>query len=75
MKYNMLPQKRMQKLSCVCVSIIKKPQPTLREVYGMSLVCFIWLSLGENRCALELIRYFSSKLLADLVEFDFLETM
>lgn len=64
-----------------------KKNPTLIEVYGMSrlVVCFccgcfslvdrflffIWLSLGENGCALELIRYFSSKLLADLVEFDF----
>lgn len=58
--------------SCVCMNVYQK-NPTLREVYGMSLSCFIGLSLGEVRE--ELMRCFSSKLLAYLGEFDFLEMM
>lgn len=56
----------------VCMNVYQK-NPTLREVYGMSLSCFIRLSLGEVRE--ELMRCFSSKLLAYLGEFDFLEMM
>lgn len=55
-----------------CMNVYQKPQ-TLREINGMSLFSFIRLSLAEIRE--ELMRYFSSKLLAYLVEFDFLEKM
>lgn len=55
-----------------CMNVYQKTQ-TLREIIGMSLFSFIRFSLAEIRE--ELMRYFSSKLLVYLVEFDFLEKM
>lgn len=75
MKYNTLPHIRIQKLFLYIIcSETSYVEPHIKD-YEMIVVCLHLIILSENTHTLELIWYFSSKWLADLVGLDLLKTM